>query len=163
MPLSPNKEELAYQELEYELISNDRVREEWRLNGALHSVNDEPAVIINDGDELMWYTHGLRNRDGGPAWVQGERGVFMWYNAGQLHRKDGPALVSVHSQQWYEHGLMHNATGPARLENRAGGTYIQWWLNGTEYDSIDDWAQAGNVDGQLLVMTKLKYLGDIAK
>lgn len=150
-------------ELEYELISkNDKKREEWRLGGVLHSINDEPAVIIEDGEEMMWYKHGLRHREGGPAWVQGDRGIFMWYNCGQLHRTDGPAIVGIGQEQWFVDGQMHRNNGPAILrKGKADELEVQWWLHGEMFSSIDEWAESGNIDGQILVMNKIKYLGKI--
>jgi hypothetical protein len=160
MGLTPNTRD----ELDYELKPHGNgTREEWRLNGALHSVNDEPAVVIDNGTELMWYTHGQRHRNNGPAWVKGERGSFLWYKTGELHRTDGPAIVTLNAQQWYQHGKMHNTEGPARIERRSGKIIMQWWINGVEYKTIDDWAEAGQIDDQLFVMTKLKYLSNLSE
>ncbi len=32
------------------------------VDGLLHSVNDEPAIVCNDNSAMFWYRHGKRHR-----------------------------------------------------------------------------------------------------
>lgn len=65
--------------------------------GFLHSV-DEP--VLTTAKEVVWFKHGLRHRDGGPAttWYHDNGQIWLqeWLIDGVLHREDGPAVI------WYE-------------------------------------------------------------
>jgi 2',3'-cyclic-nucleotide 2'-phosphodiesterase (5'-nucleotidase family) len=47
--------------------------------GELHSFNDEPAVVREDGMDLMWFEHGVLHRSKGPALITstGKRRYFI--------------------------------------------------------------------------------------
>lgn len=47
-------------------------------NGALHSVNDQPAVVSESRNTRRWYRYGLRHRDDGPAVIWPDGSCF-WY------------------------------------------------------------------------------------
>ena len=57
----------------------------------LHSFNDAPAIVFENGDS-RWYKDGLHHRDGDkPAVI--EPGWKMWWVVdGKLHRLSGPAI-----------------------------------------------------------------------
>jgi hypothetical protein len=138
-------------------------REEWLWNGQLHSVDDHPAVIIRDGEELQWYTHGLRHRDEllGPAWSKPKAGAYTYYAMGEIHRTLGPAMIMPHIEKWYRHGKLHRGDGPAIFRTDSPENmfelYVEWAWNGSTFSSLEGWAEASNCDPELYVMLKLKY------
>lgn len=127
MSLIPSQSDLVYRVD----IVNGRKIEKWCWNGMLHSINDNPSMIVNDGDELFWHTHG------------------------QLHRSCNPAIINkIGKQVWYKHDLVHRTNGPAKIY--PDGT-IEFWLAGTKYLSIQEWLRHTPCDTEELVMLKLKY------
>ena len=76
-------------------------------NCLLHSFNDEPAVILEDG-ESHWYAKGKLHRVNGPA-VICANGNQQWYINGQLHREnDQPAIMNANGdRRWYVNGKLH--------------------------------------------------------
>jgi len=71
--------------------------------GELHSFDDKPAVVYDNGDK-WWYKEGKLHRVGGPAvdWTNGAKG---WYKEGYFHRIDGPACeCSDGSEEWFYEG-----------------------------------------------------------
>jgi len=72
-------------------------------NGRLHSFDDNPAVIYNNGDKL-WYKKGRFHRKGGPAieWANGDK---FWYSKSRHHRIDGPAIERKNGyKEWFYKG-----------------------------------------------------------
>jgi hypothetical protein len=61
------------------------------VDGRLHSVNDQPAVVYTDGTK-WWYKQGQIHRDGGPAVVH-PNGVEEWWQNNKRHRTGGPAVI----------------------------------------------------------------------
>jgi hypothetical protein len=61
------------------------------MDGQLHSENDEPSEIWNDGAR-DWHRHGVAHRDGAPARIEPD-GAEQWFTNGQLHRDGGPAIT----------------------------------------------------------------------
>lgn len=94
-----------------------------RLNGKLHSINDEPSWIHKD--VKMWHKDGLLHRDNNPAVVDHESEV--WYQNGLIHRDDDPAFINKNIIMWYVNGVPHREDGPAVIGvcGRA-----EWWING---------------------------------
>lgn len=82
------------------------------VDGEMHSVNDEPAVIYKDGTK-WWYRNGKIHRDNGPA-VVWWNGVEEWWQNNERHREDGPALV------YPSNPGIHPALRGKK----------QWWVNG---------------------------------
>ena len=154
-------DDLAYTKRKWQAGSIER--EEWRLEGALHSVNDEPAVVVDGGEELQWYKMGLRHRDEifGPAWVKGKTGIFTYYNLDLIHRMNGPAMVGNHSMKWYTHGKITRGDGPAVIMHDGvttdAGLTHEWWYNGSRCNNFDRWAEVSYCDSELYVMLKLQY------
>ena len=69
-----------------------------KLNGKLHSFNDEPARVYPHGD-IYWYRDGERHRDNDmPAVVLSNESKF-WYQNGKLHRDND--LSAVIYPDWY--------------------------------------------------------------
>lgn len=58
--------------------------------GRAHSVNDEPAVIYEDGTR-EWHKHGIVHREFGPAIES--KFSSSWVRNGGYHRTDGPAII----------------------------------------------------------------------
>lgn len=71
------------------------------VNGKLHSFNDKPAAVYEDGTQY-WYKNDKRHRDG-----------------------DKPAVITSDMQAWFKDGLRHRDDGPAEIWE--GGA--QWWVN----------------------------------
>lgn len=128
MPLSPTYSDLVYK---VDDIQGRKV-EKWLLNGCLHSIDDIPSMVINDGEEQHWHTHGLRHRDGGPAIINAI-GKQVWYKLDSVHRSDGPAKIYP------------------------DGTEEFWW-EGRPCADIREWLQFNPCKTEDLVMLKLKYL-----
>lgn len=154
-------------DLEYSIVRTQYCdTESWHHKGVLHSINDEPAVVVNDGEELTWYKHGMRHREqcDGPAFVAGTKGTFKWYNMGVLHRTDGPALVTLLGWEYYNYGKLHRTDGPARdmqssWRNAHTHTHThepEWFYNGKKHDFVT-WAEISKCESELFVLLKLEY------
>lgn len=61
------------------------------VNKKLHSFDDQPSVIYNDGTK-WWYRDGKIHREKGPA-VINSNGVEEWWSDNKRHRDDGPAVT----------------------------------------------------------------------
>jgi hypothetical protein len=76
--------------------------------------------------------------------VKHDNGSYIDYNAtqrwfndiGELHREDGPAVIYTKSIS-------------------LGSVY--WYLNGTEYQSFDDWCIKLNKSDEAKMMLRLQY------
>jgi hypothetical protein len=124
------------------------------LNGLMHSFNDLPAKIDNDGDQY-WYCNGKLHRDNKPAvicaggnqyWYQHDKlhrnndlpavicanGDQYWYQHDKRHRdNDLPAIICANGYQaWYQHYKLHRDNGPAVI--KANGDQY-WYRNGIQY------------------------------
>lgn len=118
---------------------------EYRFRGNLHR-DDGPAIV--EGDQSVWYRHGLEHRTDGPSSILGgdrehrefdrlhkERGpavesdgLLGWYRNGVPHREDGlPTLVYKTLSEYRRGGLLHRVGEPAVEHN--DGTY-GYYLNG---------------------------------
>jgi antitoxin component YwqK of YwqJK toxin-antitoxin module len=81
--------------------------EHFSFQGKLHSFNDHPAIIWDNGSKA-WYHHGKLHRDNDKqAEVQKYLGKF-WYRHGKLHRdNDQPAIIYRDQvKEWYQHGTL---------------------------------------------------------
>ncbi len=66
----------------------------WYRNGVLHSEDDKPAVIYQDGD-LRWFKDGYLHREDDKPAVVNQDGYLRWYKDGKLHREDDkPAVIN---------------------------------------------------------------------
>jgi len=77
-----------------------------RVEGELHSIGDQPAVVGFVGTQ-EWWTRNKRHRDGDrPAFV-GADGTQSWWNDGQRHRDGGqPAIIWTDgSKSWWIRGI----------------------------------------------------------
>ena len=108
--------------------------EKWSYNGRLHSVDDRPGMILDDGVEMKWYHMGVLHRDG---------------NKPALHN------TVTDKQSFYKHGRLHNHLGPAK--HYADGS-VEWWWEGIHCHDIKHWLSLNNTDCEEVVMLKLKYL-----
>lgn len=153
------------------------ILEEWRWEGQLHSVADHPAVIVDGGDQLYWYTHGQQDRNeflgpavihpaknryvklgklhrtSGPA-VEYPNGRLEWYQHNKRHRLDGPACEWPTGRlEWWQNGLMHRTDGPA-FKDKFGG--LEWWLKGEMYE-FEAWLSQTDLPDQEKLMIRLIY------
>jgi hypothetical protein len=132
-------------------------RQEWKWNGFLHSVDDHPAVVIEELDEKQWYKHGQRHRAEhlGPAWSKGTPYWDAYYNSGVLHRVNGPAMINPHVEKWYQFNERHRADGPA--VEHVNGTK-EWWLSGRHFNKLDDWLTYNKtISDDMKLMIKITY------
>jgi hypothetical protein len=83
---------------------------EYRFRGNLHR-DDGPA--IEEGDQSIWYRHGLEHRVNAPSSIIGNDQEYRQYN--RLHREGGPAIHGDDSIGWYRNGLPHREGGPAMV------------------------------------------------
>ena len=169
VPLFPTSlDDLEYNRVRYTWQNKSGWREEWRLEGSLHSINDHPAVIMSGAlDEEHWYNHGVRHRDEilGPAWTKLNSNIQSYYHNGKLHRTAGPAMITPADKKWYRHDLLHREDGPALERINAPGTtqinyfpsLYEWWWDGIPYTNLDEWGEGSGVDPELFVLIKLKY------
>lgn len=81
---------------------------EYRFRGNLHR-DDGPAQM--EGDQAVWFRHGLEHRTDGPSSILGEDREFRQFD--RLHREDGPAVESEGLTGWYRNGVPHRDEGPA--------------------------------------------------
>jgi len=75
-----------------------------KLNGVLHSFNDEPSWIHINGCK-RWYKNGLMHRDNDlPAEV--DSSLMVWYNENKIHRENGkPACIYSNGRaEWWTNG-----------------------------------------------------------
>jgi hypothetical protein len=64
----------------------------WRNKKGYYHRLDGPAIIYRDGD-MVWYRHGNRHRDDGPAldWPSANR--FKWYKDGREYEPSAHELM----------------------------------------------------------------------
>ena len=98
----------------------------WHYKELIHSLGDDPAVIIHglDMTSYIWYKYGKFHRIGAPAHIlvySGELMFTAYYTNGDLHRDDGPAVTekSVAEIIWYKNGKIHRDGGPAVIRGRS--------------------------------------------
>lgn len=93
---------------------------------------DGPARIWPNGRE-EWYVHGMRHREGGPAYIETEECYKSWYHYGKRHRIDGPAIMDV--------------------DNR-----FEWWLCGKRYSKVDEYLkELAKGDEEHATLMKLEW------
>ena len=116
--------------------STDRDGRTYR-NGLLHSYDDSPAVVADNGTYKVWYKQGKIHREGDlPAITRNEQ-YQEWYRYGELHRDgDLPAIIgSDNHQEWYKNGELHrDGEEPALID----GQLRQWYKNGRFIKSEGD-------------------------
>lgn len=98
-------------------------------NGMLHSYNDQPAAVFDNGLKI-WYNNGKLHRENDqPAKIYSD-GKLEYYTENKLNRLNGPAVVFPDSEDtiplkrnfmWYRDGKKHRINGPAEV-----------WQDGTE-------------------------------
>lgn len=109
----------------------------------LHSYNDEPGLIDYKNYIKIWYHHGKKHRNGGPAVILYKDINFdkpitkEWWNYGRLHRVDGGPAIDCQREGrvWYKNGKVHRDDNlPAVILNN-GDT--EWWVKGKRHRDND--------------------------
>lgn len=156
MPLSPTSSDL---EVITYVDEKGRHIVETQYRDLRQSIDDQPAMIINHGEELRWYNQDQlhREEDKGPAIINKVKGVENYFLGGQLHRKRGPAIITPKIQKWIQYNEMHRADGPASIEYVDGTVKYQWWYRGNIYGGFEDWAKKTNVDPEIYTLLKLEF------
>jgi hypothetical protein len=116
--------------------------------GLLHREPDEgPALTVwrENGNvaEVVYYWHGLRHREGGPAliWYSREKDVVWqerWYRYGRLHRdpREGPADIEWNGRN-YLVGKFYYIHGYHFRDPREGPV-------SADYNGREDWVTSEN-------------------
>jgi len=132
---------------------------ETQYHDLCQSVNDEPAMIINHGEELRWYHQGLLHREEefGPAIINKIKKIENYFLGGQLHRKNGPAVITPKLKKWIQYSKMHRADGPASIEDDNGTIRYQWWYKGKIFESFKTWAMENDIDPEIYTLLKLEF------
>jgi hypothetical protein len=97
----------------------------------LHSLNDEPALICNNGD-MYWYKNDYIHRENDLPGFVGSNGTKCWYKNGLCHREDDkPAIVyNDGSKYWYKDGRCHRDNGKPAFISSTG--FEHWYIKGNE-------------------------------
>ena len=106
------------------------------FNGKLHSFNDFPAVVDNNGD-CYWFKNGELYRENDKAPYISVDGTQYWIKNGLIHRdNDLPAVVGAGgTQKWYQNNELHRDNDlPAVIEDD-GSQY--WYQNGFKHRDYD--------------------------
>lgn len=110
----------------YSVINSITDDTEWFINGDLNSINDEPAIVSENGNNT-WYKDGLIHREGKPA-IKYADGAIGWYINGKRHRIGGPAVtLACGIKSWWKHDKLHREDGPAV---DYGDGDLEWFING---------------------------------
>jgi hypothetical protein len=123
--------------------STDRDGRTYR-NGLLHSYEDEPAIIADNGTYKVWYKQGKIHREGDlPAITRNEQ-YQEWYRNGRLHRdRDLPAIIGTNFREWYKNGKLHrDGDQPAVIDLQL--QLREWWVNGIFIKSERDNEEHGD-------------------
>lgn len=113
----------------YKVVSTTRDE-----NGRLHSIDDQPAIIYDNGDR-MWFKHGVKHRDNDKP-AEELSSYDAWWQNGEMHRDgDKPAVDSGDEKIWYKHGLVHRDHDlPAVTRTTFNGSVIkEWYKNGKKH------------------------------
>ena len=79
------------------------------------SVNDQPAIIFNDGTKA-WFSNNMLNRLNGPAITKSD-GSKYWYVSDKLHSiNDNPAVeLSDSTKIWFNYGKLYRTNNVVYL------------------------------------------------
>jgi hypothetical protein len=132
------------------------------LNGELHSINDVPAVIINniinnhlgsssnvDRFATMFKKCNIYNCY--PA-----KGTFIWCKNGEIHRENNPAIITKDYEYYLINGKLHCEYGPAV---KSIGGHFEFWLDGNKMTEKAFCELIGNTNNNyydLLLANKLR-------
>lgn len=84
------------------ITDNNGNQYHYNANGQLHSINDEPAMILESG-EKKWYYEGLLHRENKPAInIPGYSNEY--YYMGKRHRIDGAAIEDLDGEEYWING-----------------------------------------------------------
>lgn len=107
--------------------------------GLLHSIGDEPALIVRQSAAVggktikQWMKHGEFSRDNG-LFTQQDDSDKHWFRhvrtpegvlVKQYHREDGPAFVGEDTEVWYQNDLEHRENGPAKTDDLGTKMFFQ--------------------------------------
>lgn len=135
---------------------NEYARVQTSIFGLIHSFNDEPSVVFDNGKRIwyyggciyrgddnfaifredgtrLWYNkYNTVNRDNDKPTVIHCSGAKIWYKDGLLHREnDLPALIRKDAKMWYQNGKKHRGNNkPAIIWNDGSE---EWYRDGIRY------------------------------
>ena len=88
--------EIVETEIATEVRNYSRYNIYSNLNYSLHSFDDNPSVVYNNGTK-EWHFYGSLNRDEFPA-IEYANGDKEYWNLGRRHRENGPAVIYGNKQ-----------------------------------------------------------------
>jgi hypothetical protein len=103
-------------------------------NDELHSFNDEPSVIYQEGTNI-WHKDGQLHRDNDEPAIVYADGTKYWYKDGKLHRDNNePAVIDIGIEQWFIKGIQLTKRQIELLKkiNASEIQYLPWLLNEDE-------------------------------
>lgn len=73
--------------------------------GLLHSEDDEPAVVCDNGYKI-WYKHGKIHRDDDKPAMINPDSTTSWFKDGILHREGNKPAIEYNNKcyEWWEEG-----------------------------------------------------------
>ncbi len=102
---------------------------ETRMWGLLHSINDDPAMML--GKSAAWFRLGAVHRDDAPAVV--EDGA-IWGRGTRCFHKIPGLMTQILGEFWYCDGVLHRGCGqPAVILSgvkNVRGENKEWWMYG---------------------------------
>lgn len=91
----------------YKITTEDEINY-YDEKGRLHNEDGPANIGYEDGKEsvIIWYKHGIIDRDDGPAQIFPLLGIREWLKNGKLHREDGPAYENDKwdKKEWFLDG-----------------------------------------------------------
>jgi hypothetical protein len=103
------------------------------VNGLLHSVDDKPALIVDDIiPEKTWFKNGVVHRDS-----RDENGFL---NPAIVHENDVDCaeVEPFYIKMWFQNGKKHNPDMvdgkylPAVIDTTGNDSVYEYWINGVE-------------------------------
>lgn len=97
-----------------------------KIFGKLHSINDEPAFVSNNGVQKWYYNGSLHRADDKPAVIYPESN-HTWYYRGEYD----DITFFKNTREWWRHGIMYRDNCQPTVIHANG--YLEWWSNGVKY------------------------------
>lgn len=89
---------------------------------------DNIRIIIAKNGEINRYRNELLHSDNDSPAIIYQNGTKIWYKNGYIHRDNGPAIIcSDGRKEWWKNGLRHRDDNLPAIE-MANGRH-EWWVN----------------------------------
>jgi hypothetical protein len=115
----------------------DYVRVQTSIFGLIHSFNDEPAIVFNNGKKMWYYGGCIYRGDDKPAIIEKNR-TKIWYNEHNTNDRDNdkPSIVYFNgTKSWCKNGILHRDNDlPASISFDG---LCSWYQNGLRHRDND--------------------------